>query len=189
MRTKREIRNEIKETLLSLDQELYQKWSKEIIEKVISLPEWKNAKTIGITVSGKYEVNTEPLVKTAWETGKKVAVPKCHPLTKTMTFREITNFTQLEVVYYGLKEPIESITVEVPHNKIDLLLVPGLCFTNQGYRLGHGGGYYDRYLTTYRGDTLSLAFPVQLVENFPIEPFDIPVKKLVTPTQVKNCHE
>ena len=97
-----------------------------------------------------------------------------------MTFREITSFSQLEVVYYGLQEPVEEQTSAVIHNEIDLLFVPGLSFETKGYRLGHGGGYYDRYLAQYQGETVSLAFPVQVVDEIPVEPFDIPVQKIVT---------
>ncbi|RFB10543.1 5-formyltetrahydrofolate cyclo-ligase [Bacillus sp. HNG] len=184
MKTKRDLRKEMKETLLSIDRVTLNKWSQEITEHVLSLPEWVNAKTIGITISGEYEVNTKYLIEKAWESKKRVAVPKCHSKTKTMTFREITSFSQLEVVYYGLQEPIEDQTKEVLHNEMDVLFVPGLCFVTNGYRLGHGGGYYDRYLTEYGGNTVSLAFPEQLVEELPVEAFDIPVQKIVTNTKV-----
>ncbi|MEH7224559.1 5-formyltetrahydrofolate cyclo-ligase [Bacillus sp. JJ1566] len=189
MKLKQEMRKEKKETLRSIDKVTLNKRSLEITEQVLSLTEWVNAKTIGITISQEFEVNTKYLIEKAWESKKRVAVPKCHPKTKTMTFREITSFSQLEVVYYGLQEPIEEQTREVLHNEIDVLFVPGLSFVTNGYRLGHGGGYYDRYLTEYQGNTVSLAFPEQLVEELPIEPFDIPVQKIVTNTGVIDPHD
>ncbi|MEH7388121.1 5-formyltetrahydrofolate cyclo-ligase [Bacillus sp. JJ1521] len=184
MKTKQEMRKEMKGTLRSIDKDTLHKWSQEITEQVLSLPEWTNAKTIGITISGEYEVNTKYLIEKAWESKKRVAVPKCHPQSKTMSFHDITSFSQLEVVFYGLQEPIEEQTQVVLHNEIDILFVPGLSFVTTGYRLGHGGGYYDRYLAEYQGKTVSLAFPEQLVEELPVEPFDLPVQKIVTNTKV-----
>ncbi|MFS0861558.1 5-formyltetrahydrofolate cyclo-ligase [Fredinandcohnia sp. 179-A 10B2 NHS] len=189
MKTKQELRKEMKQTLLSIHSDTFASWSETITKHVIHLPEWQNAQTIGVTISGDYEVNTEGLIKHAWENNKRVVVPKCHPKTKDMTFREIKSFEQLEVVYFGLKEPIEEQTTSVDQSQIDLVIVPGLYFTKRGYRLGHGGGYYDRYLSSYNGQTISLAFPMQIVESLPIEEFDVPVQKLVTPSQVITCDD
>ncbi len=189
LKTKKQLRAEIKQELLSLSEQSRSVLSAEITENVIKMDEWIHSDTIGITISGDIEPNTIKLIKEAWNSKKRVVVPKCHPATKTMTFHEITSFDQLEVVYFGLKEPIEALTKEVKQDEIQLLLVPGLYFTTKGYRLGHGGGYYDRYLETYKGATVALAFPVQFIDKLPIESFDLPVQKIVTTTQVINCHE
>ncbi|WP_449536979.1 5-formyltetrahydrofolate cyclo-ligase [Ferdinandcohnia sp. Marseille-Q9671] len=191
MKKKHDMRKTMKEKLRSIEKETLELWSMEITEKVVTLPQWTNAKTIGITItiSGEYEVNTKYLIEKAWEEKKRVVVPKCHPMSKTMSFHEITSFAQLEVVYYGLQEPIIEQTIEVLHNEIELLIVPGLCFVKDGYRLGHGGGYYDRYLAEFEGHTLSLAFPIQLVDEIPVESFDIPVQQVVTNVKVIDCHD
>src|SRR5690606_416472 len=188
LKTKQELRKEMKDTLQSINKNQLEQWSQEVAERVFTLHEWKQANTIGITISGEYEVNTTDIIKKAWELKKRVAVPKCHSKKKKMTFRELTYFTQLEVVYYDLKEPIEELTAEVLHTVIVLLFVPGLSFEPNGFRLGHGGGYYDRYLAEYQGDTLSLAFPKQIVEKIPVESFDIPVQKIVTNKRVIKVH-
>lgn len=188
LETKKELRKNIIHTLRQINENTFIKWSDLIAEQITSLPEWKSAKTIGITIAGAHEINTEKIIRFAWDEKKNVVVPKCNPLTKAMDFRRITSFSQLEVVYFGIKEPIEHQTEKFEPEEIDLLIVPGLCFTKEGYRLGHGGGYYDRYLTTYDGQTISLAFPVQIVNSLPIEHFDIPVKKLITTDGVILCH-
>lgn len=82
--------------------------------------------------------------------------------------------------YFGLDEPDVKKTTPVKKDAIDLLIVPGLVFTKKGYRVGFGGGYYDRYLTDFTQPTVSLVHTKQFVEDFPIEPFDIPVQYLVT---------
>lgn len=70
---------------------------------------------------------------------------------------------------------------------IDLLLVPGLAFMNNGYRLGFGGGYYDRFLKLYKKQTASLAFSSQIVSQLPVESHDIPVQKIITEERIIEC--
>lgn len=188
MITKKQLRSEMKKKLSLLNEQAYTMQSKKIAENVYRLDEWNHAQVIGLTISGKTEVDTYNLINRAWEENKRVVVPKCYSAEKTMTFREITSFEQLEIVYYGLREPIVNETTEVKQHEIDLLFVPGVCFTKAGFRLGHGGGYYDRYLATFMGETISLVFPIQLIEDIPIEPFDIPVQKIITSEHVINCN-
>ncbi|WP_099158509.1 5-formyltetrahydrofolate cyclo-ligase [Virgibacillus ndiopensis] len=141
---------------------------------------WENATTIGITVSQGFEWNTKPLIEEAWEQGKIVCVPKCEPKEKLLTFYQLKSYDQLEIVYYNLLEPKPKETKKVDKNDIDLLVVPGLVFAKNGIRIGFGGGYYDRYLTNFLNQTISLASIHQLVDSLPFESFDIPVNQLVT---------
>jgi len=142
--------------------------------------EWQQAHTIGITVSIFPEVDTKAIIVHAWSQGKRVAVPKCEPKLRQMDFRILTDLSQLECVYSGLFEPRVDQTTPVNPEEIDLLIVPGLAFDARGHRLGFGGGYYDRYLATFSGNTLSLAFKEQLIGNFPTEDHDIPIGKIVS---------
>ena len=69
-------------------------------------------------------------------------------------------------------------------SQIDLLIVPGLAYTQAGYRLGFGGGYYDRFLRDYDGKTISLAFNCQMIPQIDLEEHDLPVSKIITNTEV-----
>ncbi|MFC4558816.1 5-formyltetrahydrofolate cyclo-ligase [Virgibacillus kekensis] len=142
--------------------------------------EWKLADVIGITISNGFEWNTRPIIEEAWKEGKTVCVPKCHPKQRSMDFHELHTYDQLEVVYYSLLEPDPKKTQKVKKDFIDVLVVPGLLFDKKGYRIGFGGGYYDRFLTDFPNKTISLASNVQLVDELPAETFDIPVKKIIT---------
>ncbi|MFL6554767.1 MAG: 5-formyltetrahydrofolate cyclo-ligase, partial [Bacillus sp. (in: firmicutes)] len=173
MNNKESIRKEMKETLSSLSERLYEVNSYQIASRLYEDNDWKQAQVIGITISKKPEVDTYQIIERAWEMGKQVVVPKCEPKAKEMSFRIISDFSQLETVYYGLFEPIEAVTKEVSSASIDLIIVPGLAYTREGYRLGFGGGYYDRYLLNYSGKTLSLAFTDQLVPKCHVENHDI----------------
>ncbi|MEH7492786.1 5-formyltetrahydrofolate cyclo-ligase [Neobacillus niacini] len=184
MSEKKIIRKEMQESLAQLTKPYYEHYSTKIATTLYMDEDWLNAKVIGITISKEPEVDTYQIIRKAWEVGKEVVVPKCNPKDKTLTFRKITEFSQLESVFYGLLEPIIEQTMEVYPEDIDLLFVPGLAYTSEGYRLGFGGGYYDRYLTSYYGKTLSLAFHFQVIPQFPIEKHDIPVSKIITNDEV-----
>ncbi|EMY4797822.1 5-formyltetrahydrofolate cyclo-ligase [Bacillus cereus group sp. Bc002] len=182
------LRKQIIEHMNSLSKERYTTLSEQIAFSLYEQKEWAEAKTIGITLSMENEVNTYPIIEKAWEEGKKVVVPKCNKEARTMSFRKISNFDQLETVYMNLREPIPAFTEEVNADEIDLQIVPGVAYTERGERIGYGGGYYDRYLMHYKGKTLSLAYSFQMVDHIPIEPFDKNVEKIITEkgTMVKN---
>ncbi|WP_033541931.1 5-formyltetrahydrofolate cyclo-ligase [Planococcus sp. CAU13] len=173
-------RKEMNKKLKAMDPAVHQQKSDAIIEFLIKEPEFQDASVIGLTVSAFPEVDTHRLIELCWKAGKKTAVPKCDPLTRAMSFRIIEDFSQLETVYMKLLEPIVEQTEEVSPEEIDLLLVPGVVFSAAGYRIGFGGGYYDRYLTRYAGPTKSLAFAMQLADSVPVETHDMPVQRICT---------
>ena len=111
----------------------------------------KIAANIGVTISRFPEVDTQPIIEAAWKWENKIAVPKCIRETKEMDFRLLTSFDELETVYMDLLEPIVEQTESMGKEEIDLQIVPGVVFSNEGYRIGFGGGYYDRYLKDYKG--------------------------------------
>jgi 5-formyltetrahydrofolate cyclo-ligase len=186
MNEKNLVRKKMRETLAALPKPYYEDYSDKIAKNLYNLENWSQAKMIGITISKPPEVDTYQIIRAAWESGKEVVIPKCLPKEKLLSFRKITNFSQLESVFYGLLEPKIEETIEVKPEDIDLLIVPGLAYTRNGYRLGFGGGYYDRFLTDYKGNTLSLAFHIQVIPQFDIEHHDIPVSKIITNHEVIN---
>lgn len=188
MEAKKKIRKDMKRVLEGINEPNYRNLSQNIAQQLFGIEEWKAAKLIGVTVSNPPEVDTREIIKKAWEQGKEVAVPKCFPADKSMQFRKISFFDQLERVYFGLWEPIMNETAIAGQEDIDLLIVPGLAYTKNGYRLGFGGGYYDRFLPYYKGPMLSLAFNEQVLPELPLEVHDIPVLKLVTPERVYVCN-
>ena len=183
------IRKQIMDELAKIDKPQYEHDSYEIAQLLFQDPLWKEANTVGVTISKSPEVDTYQIIRKAWDEGKQVVIPKCLPKKKEMVFRTLTKFNQLESVYYGLLEPIEAVTREIPANEIDLIIVPGLAFTKNGYRIGFGGGYYDRYLAGFAGQTISLAFTPQIVVELPIEEHDIPVNKIITVKKVEKMND
>lgn len=173
------LRRQMKDKLNQLTPDQKQTIEQRLYEKLWHNDSWKAAKSIGITISQGYEWDTTPIIQKAWEQGKRVVVPKCFPKEKQLVFYQLNDFQQLESVYYGLLEPNPETSEKVLSNQIDLLLVPGLVFDENLYRIGHGGGFYDRYLTSYDGKTISLIWREQLIEHIATKPYDIPVDDLL----------
>lgn len=178
--TKKALRNQVIQHLKRMDMDEYKKRSEQIIKHLIAQDAYQSAQVIGVTVSRFPEVDTKPLIEAAWKAGKKVAVPKCIPSTRAMDFRIFNSYEDLEIVYVDLLEPIVDKTTTISKESIDLLIVPGVVYSDQGYRIGFGGGYYDRYMSNYAGRTISLAFERQLNENILVEEHDIPVQAIIT---------
>ncbi|MEZ0480475.1 5-formyltetrahydrofolate cyclo-ligase [Planococcus sp. SSTMD024] len=174
------LRKSVISQMNELTKSQHARMSSAILEKLIEDPDFQESTTIGVTISRWPEVDTIPLIETCWRLGKKVAAPKCFAKERTMDFRLFDRLEQLEMVYMDLQEPIEAQTEAVGPESLDLLIVPGVVFTESGYRIGFGGGYYDRYLSGFGGNTRSLAFELQLAGELPVESHDIPVDGIIT---------
>ncbi|MBY0187772.1 5-formyltetrahydrofolate cyclo-ligase [Bacillus altitudinis] len=177
---KKELRLQTLAMLEQISTEEFNRHASLLHEHVLQLPAWKQAKTIALTMSRGKEIPTMPLIEKAWEEGKTVCIPTCFPKTKEMVFYEYTPETKMTSSYFGLLEPDPLESTVVHKEAIDLIIVPGVCFDQRGYRIGYGGGYYDRYLADYHGTTLALCLSVQQVDHLPAEPHDIPVSIMVS---------
>lgn len=184
---KKTIRNTIRKELLKMTVKQQEKKSLMIHNKLINTTEIKEAKTIAVTISKFPEVQTKPLIEALWKMGKQVAVPRCIPKTKEMHFYIIDSFEQLENVYMDLYEPIIEQTTYINKVEIDVLIAPGIAFDQKGYRIGYGGGYYDRYLTDFKNSTISLAFELQIVDKIPINEYDLSICTIITEERFINC--
>jgi 5-formyltetrahydrofolate cyclo-ligase len=177
---KKDIRKGIIETLQKITDTDKKAIEQKLYEHLFQSDVWKNAETVGITISRGFEWNTRPIIEEGWKLGKTIAVPKCYPDEKKLVFYQLHSFDELETVYYNLLEPIPYEQNKLVKNKINLIIVPGVVFNQNGYRIGFGGGYYDRFLSDYEGNTISLLHEKQLVDDIPVENHDIPVNRLIT---------
>lgn len=184
MNGKKKLRQEMRKKLAELSEETFRTLCTKIVERLTTLSEWNEAETVGMTMSVAGEIDTEKIIRKAWQQKKRVAVPKADPKIKKMDFRVIRSFNQLNTGFAGIREPLTDQTDSVTPEAIDLLVVPGLVFDSKGYRIGFGGGFYDRYLVDYRNLAISLAFEMQLVDHVPVEVFDRPVDLIVTDQRV-----
>lgn len=184
---KKTIRNDMRQHLKQMDEETYFHRSRLILQRLLQEPSIIKGKTIAVTISGFPEVETREMIKALWGLKKIIAVPKCEPKTREMDFYMITNFEQLETVYLNIEEPKVIETTYISKGEIDVMIVPGVVFNEIGYRVGFGGGYYDRYLSAFSGEKLSIAFDEQIADVIPTEAHDIPVNIILTDKRRIHC--
>lgn len=158
-----------------------------LIRAFLALPELRTAQTVLLFYGVDKEPDTRDLIAGLLRRGKTVALPRCLP-GRRMEARAVTGLDDLCPGAYGIPEPGEVCPV-VGRDRIDLILVPNLCCDKRGYRLGHGAGYYDRYLAGYAGITAALCPEEWLQEELPRDEFDLPVGLVLTQTRVRRGAE
>ena len=146
----------------------------------LALPEVEAARTILLFYGVGREPDTTGVLTELLRRGKAVALPRCLP-GRQMEARLVTGRSDLRPGAFHIPEPDENCPV-VNRDDIDLILVPNLCCDKLGYRLGHGGGYYDRYLAGYAGSTVALCPRAWLQEELPRDAYDLPVGLVLTDT-------
>lgn len=149
-----------------------------LLAAFLALPEVEKARTLLLFAGVGREPDTAPVIDALLARGKTVALPKCLP-GRRMEARQIRSRAELTPGAYGIPEPGEACPA-VPRDELDVILVPNLCCDREGYRLGHGGGYYDRYLAGFRGFTVALCPEAWLQEKVPRDVFDLPVGRVLT---------
>lgn len=146
------------------------------------------AQVISLYVSMPHEWDTGALISFALSQGKTVCVPRCMA-GGVMHMHQIDAPEQAqEKSPFGVWEPAASRRIVAPQD-IDCIIVPALACDRQGYRLGYGRGYYDRYLTQTRARTLALCAEQDVLARLPIASFDVPCHKVITEAQVLETYE
>ena len=172
---KAELRKKILQEMKAIPREQKQFIDQALTERLLHHPFYQEARVIASYLSFPHEFQTQELIEQALKDGKKVLIPKTYPKGR-MDF-VVYNPQQLVKTSFGLLEPKGDLEVVDP-SQIDLIHVPGLAFTTEGYRIGYGGGYYDRYLEHFAGHTMSTIYPCQ-VQEFNSENHDIPVQEVL----------
>ena len=173
----RELARERKKTVLK---EQEQKANEEIQLRLLQSPFFLEAESIFSYVSVEGEVDTKIILETALQMGKRVFVPRCIPgKERLMDAVEIHSMEELSIQYFGLLEPKQEIPASEERN-FDLSLIPCVMADKRGGRLGHGAGYYDRFLAKAQGKKLCLCFSWYITDKIPMEEMDIPMDALLT---------
>lgn len=177
--SKQELRRAYIARMRQLDIASKVKEQEKLASRLYDQQEWVVANMVALTMSQSFEVDTGPIIMHARHKGKRVVVP-CTLPKRQMEFVELNEETKFKETAFGLLEP-ENGTVVTP-DEIDLMVVPGVAFKENGQRLGFGGGYYDRYLAKYPGFKCSLVLSTQLADDdeWKADSFDIPVDRIIT---------
>lgn len=185
---KKIIRDQILKNKEKIDKISLNSYSYSIIDTLHNTSYYKNAKTIMTFISFGAEVDTHDFIKQSIKNNKRIVVPITLPETKQLKLSEVLDFGELETGYYDILTPKKEFIRYVDPSEVDLIIVPGVAFDREGYRIGYGGGYYDRFLSKLGHiPKISLAFDMQLIDKVPREDFDIPVDYIITETQIIKC--
>lgn len=167
------------------------KMSREIQNRLFSLPEFKESTTISIYVDFDNEVRTKDIIRDSIYMGKRVSIPYTKGKKNSLLLSEIRDIDkELETSTFGILEPKKEYFRYIPDNEIDVVIVPGIAFDEKGRRLGYGGGYYDRLLIKLNRDivTIGLAFEFQILSEIPWWFYDIFIDKIITERRLINCY-
>lgn len=184
------IRQKVRLARRSLSSEQQVVDAKKLLCNLIKLPKVQQANHIAISLAFDGEIATQPFIEWCWKNNKQVYLPVIHPFSKGhLLFLHYTETTEMIKNQYGIAEPKLNIQLVLPVNKLDMICTPLVAFDKQGNRIGMGGGYYDRTLAPWFTQQtgpypVGLAHDCQQVAQLPVEPWDVPLPKIITPSQV-----
>ena len=172
------MKKELRQTVLNQMKKLSGKEKEQadswLTQSLLSSAAYQKAQVIATYLSMPHEVSTASFIKQAQLDGKRVLVPKTYARGR-MIFVDYDE-SRLQKSSFGLMEPTSEEAVE--KTGIDLIHVPGVVFNSQGFRIGYGGGYYDRYLVDFAGASISSIYSFQK-SDFEPNYHDIAVKEVL----------
>lgn len=177
---KKTIRDQVLKRLKTMDQDKKKSKDQAIYENLFASKFFKEAQTLMAYMSFGTEIDTQPIIQRAWKEGKTVAIPYTIKETRLIKPALINSLDDLSPGAYGILGPDEESLKVISKEDLDLVIVPGVAFDKSGYRIGYGGGYYDRFLEKLHVNTLAILYEDQLIERVPREDHDIRVQVLVT---------
>ncbi len=182
---KKELRQKYKGKRQELSDTEIEDLSLAIANKVLTLPIWeKTYFHIFLPITEHKEVNTEFILHLLSGKDKEIVVSKSDFETRNMTHFLLTDNTKIKKNQYNIPEPVDGL--EVPASKIDVVFVPLLAFDKTGHRAGYGKGFYDKFLTECKPETIKIGLSffepeekiVDVIEN------DVKLDYCVTPNGV-----
>ena len=177
---KRALRAQFKRLRAECPAQLKREMDKKLFERFVSLEEYAACDTLFAYISGEIECDTSAIILRALADGKRIAVPRCAERTNEISFYFINSYDDLEKGKYGILEPKTEVCERAEDFSRGLCLVPGLSFDLQGYRLGFGKGYYDRFRSRFGGVTAGICYAKCTLTELPRGAFDRAVDILIT---------
>ena len=175
-------RQRVREQLPTLSAEDKAAAARSMCARLRKLPVWANAQSVLLFAPRPDEPDLWPLVESGLQAGKQVALPRFVAESAAYEAALITDPARDVVAgKFGILEPSPFCSV-ADLKRLDLVLVPGVAFDWHGHRLGRGKGFYDRLLATVSGKTCGVAFDVQLLSALPVEPHDVRLNCILTPS-------
>ena len=149
-----------------------------VCEKILALAEFRRAKTVMAFSPIRDEINIRPILSAILQSGKTLALPVVDKKNRLLIPRVVADLqSDLAPSYMGILEPSAACPAA---EKIDLIIAPAAACDDDGYRLGYGGGFYDRFLALADPDSVAPIFRCQRVREVPRESHDFPVRKIIS---------
>lgn len=181
---KQKLREKLVQRRAKLSPEEIAEGSQGVLELVRAMPEWQCAKEVLIYWPIQGELDVEPLVRELWDRGVRVLMPRCRPdAFGEMDIACAACEDDLMEGTFSIMEPDSEKCPPLDTCCPDIAIVPAVCFDRRGYRLGYGGGYYDRLLASSDMKcslVIGVGYDFQLVEQLPTQPWDMPVDIVCT---------
>jgi 5-formyltetrahydrofolate cyclo-ligase len=176
------LRRDLRRAVAAITPEEHAEFSALICQRLRELPRWRDAATILAFCPLADEPNLEPLITEAFAAGRRLAFPRFDAITGGYEVCLARSWDELAPGRFGVLEPA-ACCPRLMVNQLDFALVPGIGFSLVGDRLGRGKGYYDRLLAGIPGFRCGVAFDCQLVTSLPVEPHDVRLNGILTPTR------
>ena len=182
--TKQKLRAEARARLGAMSAEAKQNESLRACELFLSHAPYIRAQSLLLYMPLRNELDVRLVMERALADGKSVALPRFNPDTQAYDAYFVGS-EPLVAGPFDILEPTEG--NPAPVNRLDLIVAPGLAFDMRGRRLGRGKGFYDRLLSAAQGVKCGICFDEQLLPEIPVEPHDVTLDFLVTPTRWQDC--
>lgn len=181
MLTKSFLRKAVLQYRMLADGLMYEHRNEQLCKAIAQFIEEREIQTLHtfLAIEKNKEPDTSPLFRDLWKSGKKVVISKTDFLFKQMRHYYLSEETNLVVNKKGIPEPVDAEEAEL--GELDVIFVPLLLSDKQGYRIGYGGGYYDRLLSETNSLKVGLSLSPPVDEIFQKEDWDIPLNYLITP--------
>ncbi|MBQ8497633.1 MAG: 5-formyltetrahydrofolate cyclo-ligase [Clostridia bacterium] len=187
---KSDIRKQYLERRTALSAEARAARDEKIRKNILASAAYRYADVLLLYYPIKAEVNVLPIMEAALASGKKVAFPRCHAEDHSMTFHYISCAADFEEGSFGIKEPLATLPIFESADVKDknaLCIVPAVVYDRRGYRVGYGGGYYDRFFGKFRPASIGVVYEEFILRNVPHGRFDISVDVVVSERGIYAC--
>jgi len=187
MTTKANLRSQYKSLRKALTQDQIEDFSLDIANQLLTLPIWKyDYYHIFLTIAEQNEVNTDYILNILSGKDKNIIISRSNFSTREMTHYLLTDSTKIVKNKWNIPEPTNG--VPIPSNFVDVVFIPLLAFDTNGHRVGYGKGFYDKFLSTCKPDTLKIGLSFFEISDkiADTNPFDITLNYCITPNKIYN---
>ena len=181
---KNALRKRFKLLRAELDENVKKALDMKICESLINLASYRYAETILMYAPAKGEINVLPIAEHALGCGKRIAFPICNTYDCTMEFKYVSSLDELICGEYSIPAPPRDAETVTDFSS-SICIVPGLIFDSDGYRVGYGKGYYDRFLGSYNGSRIGLVYFDFILDRVPRGRYDRHVDIILSERGVK----